>query len=109
MTFRYIFQVKVTPGKEESFEKAWHNGSVPIQQCPGAQGTRLHKKLGTKNLYIAIAEWESVTARTAAFATLDQPGNPLGEEMRHWGHNSVFGEVTLIAEIDEIDSVFPPE
>jgi len=67
-----------------------------------------HKKCGESGVYVAIAEWESQEARQAAFADLSRPDSVLGDEMRSWGKNEDFGEVTLIAEVDEIDSVFPP-
>ena len=109
MSYKYIFQVKVRAGEDAAFIESWHNGSIPIQKSLGAMGTRLHKKRGDEHTYVAIAEWESREARQAAFAELDKPGNPLGQEMEKWGHNEDFGEVTLIAEVDEIDKVFPPQ
>jgi hypothetical protein len=108
MPYRYVFKVKVVPGEEAAFEESWHNGSVPIQMCPGARGTRLHKILGEEGAYLAVAEWEDKAARQAAFVELAKPGG-LGDEMRSWGKNSDFGEVTLIAEAEEIDYVLPPE
>ena len=109
MPYRYIFQVEVRPGEEENFRESWHSGSMPIQKCLGARGTRLHLKRGAERTFIAIAEWESKEARDAAFAKLDNPDNPLGKDMRRWGENEDFGTVTLIAEVDEIDVVFPPD
>lgn len=108
MSFKYIFQIKVRPGEDAEFIRHWHNGSVPIQKSPGALGTRLHKKLGEDGVYIAIAEWASKEARAAAFASLDDPNNPLAEEHSKWKENEDFGEVTLLAEVEEIDRVFPP-
>jgi heme-degrading monooxygenase HmoA len=108
MTFRFVFKIKVWPGHNEAFLQDWRNGSRAIQQMPGARGTRLHKSHGEEGIYIAIAEWESREARIAAYVELTKSDHPLGREMRRWGSNSDHGKVTLLAEIDEIDAVFPP-
>jgi quinol monooxygenase YgiN len=105
MSYKYIFQVEVRPGEDRAFIQSWHNGSIPIQQSPGALGTRLHKKRGEEHVYIAIAEWESREARQAAMEKLHTPGDTLGDEMRRWGRNEDFGTVRLLAEVDEIDLV----
>jgi quinol monooxygenase YgiN len=105
MSYKYIFQVDVRPGEDQAFIQSWHNGSIPIQQSPGALGTRLHKKRGEEHVYIAIAEWESREARQAAMEKLHTPGDTLGDEMRRWGRNEDFGKVTVLAEVDEIDLV----
>lgn len=108
MSYKYIFEIRVRPGEDAEFIHHWHNGSIPIQKNLGALGTRLHKKRGEEGVYIAIAEWASKEARSAAFANLDDPTNPLSKEYSRWKENEDFGEVTLIAEVDEIDSVFLP-
>ena len=107
MSYKYIFEIKVRPGEEKEFIKHWHNGSAPIQQCAGALGTRLYKKQEESNTYIAIAEWESKNARKAAFTELNKKDNIRGQEMRKWGNNEDFGEVTIIGGFDEIDNVLP--
>lgn len=99
MTYRFIFEVKVRKGMEEAFVRNWREGSTQIQQMPGARGTRLHQKRGELGTYVAIAEWESKELRLAAIAEL-------GKE-KNWKCNSDFGEVTTLAELDEIDSVIP--
>ncbi len=104
-----MFEVKVREGQEEAFLEQWHKGSIPIQKMPGAMGTLLHKKIGVERTYIAIPEWKSQEARQRAMAELDKPENLLGQEMRKWGDNSDFGEVRVIAEMNEIDRVFPPK
>ena len=41
-----------------------------IQRAPGAQGTRLHRKIGDERTALAIATWESKAARDASQALL---------------------------------------
>ncbi len=70
MAFRFVFEIKVRPGEDESFIEHWREGSRPIQEYPGARGTRLYKKRGEEHTYIAIAEWESIEARKAAMSEI---------------------------------------
>ena len=109
MSFKYIFEVKVKDGKDEEFILHWHNGSIPIQESPGALGTRLHKKRGKDHTYIAIAEWESIEARKAAMqAIYGGDDNDRSRRVKEWGSNEDFGEVTILGEVDEISIVLPP-
>ena len=105
MAYKYIFRVDVRHGEDAEFIRHWHGGSIPIQKSRGAMGTRLRKVRGEEHVYIAIAEWESKDARSAAFIALEDHGNPLHEEYKKWKENEEFGEVTLIAEVDEVNSV----
>lgn len=111
--YRHVFRVSVRPGEERGFARAWQGGSKPIQKMPGARGTHLHIVTDKKGnvvpgSYIAIAEWESHSARGAAFEALEQSG-PNGDEWRKWPDNSDFGTVTFIGGLIEIDAVFPPK
>ncbi|MAT93784.1 MAG: antibiotic biosynthesis monooxygenase [Halioglobus sp.] len=62
----YIFEVHIRPGyTPEQYADAWLRASRIIQQAPGAQGTRLHRKIGSPDVLLAIATWESKAARDA--------------------------------------------
>lgn len=108
MPYRFVFQVRLRPGEEKPFVEAWQNSSLAIQHMPGARGTRLHRKLGEERVYVAIAEWESKEARDQAFEKLRNPDNLYGNEMRRWPRDQDFGEWTLIGELEEVASAFPP-
>lgn len=108
MSFRYVFQIQVRPGEDEAFIEHWREGSKPIQEYDGARGTRLHKKRGEKHTYIAIAEWETITKRRAAMADIFLGLSKRAKRVKMWGKNEDFGEVTLLGEIDEIETVLPP-
>ncbi|MHB1865279.1 MAG: antibiotic biosynthesis monooxygenase family protein [Candidatus Saccharimonadales bacterium] len=108
MAFRFVFEIKVRPGEDETFIEHWREGSKPIQEYPGAKGTRLHKKLGETSTYIAIAEWESKDARKAAMDEIHEGVTERAKRVHEWGNNEDFGEVTIIGELDEIDSALPP-
>jgi heme-degrading monooxygenase HmoA len=62
----FIFEVHVKAGySAEQYAQAWVRASKLIQQAPGAQGTRLHRKIGEPAVLLAIATWESKAARDA--------------------------------------------
>ena len=47
----YIFEVHIGPGyTPEQYADAWERASRYIQKAPGAQGTRLHRKIGPQYL-----------------------------------------------------------
>ena len=62
----FIFEVHIRPGySAEQYADAWVRASRIIQQSPGAQGTRLHRKIGEPDVLLAIATWESKAVRDA--------------------------------------------
>jgi len=62
----FIFEVHLSPGySAEQYADAWLRASRIIQQAPGAQGTRLHRKIGEPDKLLAIATWESKALRDA--------------------------------------------
>ena len=62
----YIFEVTVKEGYSvEEYAQGWMAASRYIQQAPGAQGTRLHRKIGDPKTVLAIATWESKQCRDA--------------------------------------------
>jgi len=62
----FIFEVHIRPGySAEQYADAWVRASELIQRSPGAQGTRLHRKIGDSNVLLAIATWESKAVRDA--------------------------------------------
>ena len=67
----YLFEVTAKPGYTiDQYAEAWVRASKLIQQAPGAQGTRLHRKIGDERTALAIATWESKAARDASPASL---------------------------------------
>ena len=62
----FIFEVHIRPGyTPEQYADAWVRASRIIQRAPGAQGTRLHRKIGEPDVLLAIATWESKAVRDA--------------------------------------------
>ena len=60
----FIFEVHIRPGyTPEQYADAWVRASRIIQRSPGAQGTRLHRKIGEPDVLLAIATWESKAVR----------------------------------------------
>ena len=56
----------MSPGyPPERYAEAWVRASEIIQRAPGAQGTRLHRKIGAPDVLLAIATWESKAVRDA--------------------------------------------
>lgn len=107
MSFRFVFEIKVLDGQDDTFIEHWREGSKPIQEYDGARGTRLHKKLGEEHTYIAIAEWESREKRQAAIHEINVGETERAKRVKEWGNNEDFGGVTILGEIDEIYAVIP--
>ena len=67
----YLFEVTAKPGYSiEQYAESWVRASELIQRAPGAQGTRLHRKIGDERTALAIATWKSKAARDASQALL---------------------------------------
>lgn len=65
-TMQFIFEVHLKPGYQaEQYAAAWVRASRLIQRAPGAQGTRLHRKIGDPSVLLAIATWASKAERDA--------------------------------------------
>mgnify|MGYP001570618836 CR=1 FL=1 len=109
MSFKYIFEVKVSPGKDREFIEHWHNGSIPIQECQGALGTRLLKKRGEEGVYLAVAEWKTKEDRDAAMKEIQEGKTERAKAVAEWGKNEDYGTVTRLGNFDEIDDVLPGE
>src|SRR6266699_1839907 len=92
---KFIFIVRVKPGHtEEEYINAWKTGSNIIQKEPGAQGTKLYRKVGKSGEFIAIATWESKDARDKAFAhlkTVDAQTSELLDKHKEYGETTVLG------------------
>jgi heme-degrading monooxygenase HmoA len=63
-----VFVWQVHPGQEQEFIKRWKFKSRLFQQCPGAQGTKLHRGEGGR--FMAYASWRSKQDRDVANARL---------------------------------------
>ncbi len=62
----FVFEVRIGPGyTAEQYAEAWVRASEIIQRAPGALGTRLHRKIGSADVLLAIASWESKSQRDA--------------------------------------------
>ncbi len=91
----FIFEVKMSPGyAPERYAEAWVRASEIIQQAPGAQGTRLHRKIGQPDTLLAIATWKSKAQRDA------MEGNPSEEVQRIIAEQAEFVEVRVIGEYE---------
>ena len=53
----FIFEIVMQPGyPPERYAEAWVRASEIIQRAPGAMGTRLHRKIGSPDVLLAIAK-----------------------------------------------------
>lgn len=101
---KFIFEVRMKPGYTvEEYAEAWIRASQVIQRTPGALGTRLHRKIGEPDTLLAIASWESKTARDAKDDNRDQLVKGILEK------HARNCEVTLIGEFEEPEWVVLPE
>jgi hypothetical protein len=52
---KFVFEIRIKPGHTaEEYAAAWSRASAIIQRASGAQGTRLHRKIGEPNILLAI-------------------------------------------------------
>ncbi len=99
----FVFEVHVHPGyTAEQYAEAWVRASRIIQQAPGAKGTRLHRKLGDPTKLLAIATWESKSARDAMEA------NPSERVREIIAEQARYVDVRVIGEFDDADWVVLP-
>jgi quinol monooxygenase YgiN len=89
----FIFEVKIKPGySAEQYAASWIKASEIIQRAPGAQGTRLHRKIGSPDTLLAIATWESKAARDAMEGALPQTVREIIEAEASYVEVRVIGE-----------------
>ena len=100
----YMFEVTAKPGFTiEQYAEAWVRASKLIQQASGAQGTRLHRKIGDTRTALAIATWESKAARDASAAVLSDQVQAIIKSQ------APFVEIRFIGEFEAPDwEVLPP-
>jgi antibiotic biosynthesis monooxygenase len=100
---KYVFEVRIKPGHTaEQYAAAWVSVSEILQRAPGAQGTRLHRKIGDPQRLLAIASWDSKASRDA----MEQRRDPvvrsiLSEAAQHC-------DIVLIGEFEEPGWVVEP-
>ncbi len=100
----YIFEVHIREGyTPEQYADAWVRASRIIQQAPGAQGTRLHRKIGSPDVLLAIATWESKAQRDA------MEGAPAEAVQDIIASQAPFVDVHLIGEYEAPEWVVLPE
>ena len=100
---KYIFEVRIKHGHSaEQYAAAWVRVSEILQRLPGAQGTRLHRKIGDPHRLLAIASWDAKSSRDA----MEQRRDPivrsiLNEAAQHC-------DIVLIGEFEEPEWVVEP-
>ena len=100
----FIFEVHIRPGySPEQYADAWLRASRIIQSAPGAQGTRLHRKINDPNVLLAIATWESKAIRDAMEAQHHEKVRAIIEEQAE------FVEVRVIGEFEAPEWVVLPD
>lgn len=100
----FVFEVNVRPGyTAEQYAEAWVRASRIIQRAPGARGTRLHRKIGDPSTLLAIATWESKSARDA------MESSPSAEVRDIIAEQARFVDVRVIGEFDDAEWVVLPD
>ena len=101
----YLFEVTAKPGYTiEQYADAWVRASKLIQQASGAQGTRLHRKIGDTRTALAIATWDSQAARDASAAVRSDQVQAVIESQ------APFVDIHVIGEFEAPEwEVLPPE
>lgn len=101
----FIFEIHMQRGyPPESYAQAWVRASEIIQQSVGAQGTRLHRKIGQPDVLLAIATWASREQRLAMEENMDERVRAIIQEQAE------FVEVKIIGEYEAPEwEVLPPD
>lgn len=100
----YIFEVHIREGHTpEQYADAWVRASRIIQRAPGAQGTRLHRKIGSPHVLLAIATWDSKAARDA------MESDPPAEVQAIIESAAPYVEIRFIGEYEAPEWVVLPE
>ena len=100
---KFIFEVTVKDGYTvEEYAKAWLEASRIIQQTPGARGTWLHRKIGTDDTLLAIAEWDSKQARDAKNDDADEVVRSI------MARHARYCDIRVIGEFEEPEWHVPP-
>ena len=100
----FVFEVRIkTRHTAEQYASTWLRLSEILQRAPGAQGTRLHRKIGDPDVLLAIASWDSKAARDAMEERRDGMMHALLNEA------SQFCEITVIGEFDDPEWVVNPQ
>ncbi|NND69505.1 MAG: antibiotic biosynthesis monooxygenase [Halioglobus sp.] len=89
----FIFEIHMQPGyPPERYAQAWVRASEIIQQYAGAQGTRLHRKIGEPDVLLAIATWASREQRLAMEDNMDARVRAIIEEQAEFVEVKMIGE-----------------
>jgi hypothetical protein len=100
---KFIFEVRIKPGHTaEQYASAWIRASEILQRAAGAQGTRLHRKIGDPNVLLAIASWDSKAARDAMEQRRDETVHAILQEA------SQYCEIRVVGEFAEPEWVVEP-
>lgn len=79
--FAVIYQSYLKPGREEDFQKAWHEIAAYFVEKRGALGSCLHKAEDGK--WIAYSRWPDKATRDASWPEeKNGPSKELPEEVR---------------------------
>ena len=110
---KFVFEVRIKAGHtEDEYIEAWKNGSAIIQKQPGAQGTKLHRKIGEPGVLLAIASWESKEARDVATRNLekvDPQTREILDKHKRYGDITVIGAFEDSFQIVDSESNLPPQ
>jgi heme-degrading monooxygenase HmoA len=99
----YVFEVHVRPGyTAEQYAQAWVRASEIIQRAPGARGTRLHRKIGSPDVLLAIASWDSKAQRDAMEARPDERVRAIIAEQAQ------FCDIRVVGEFEDPEWVVEP-
>ena len=89
----FLFEVHLNPGYTAGqYADAWVQASEIIQRAPGAQGTRLHRKIGDPNVLLAIARWDSKARRDSAESKRDPRVQAILDEQSELVRIRIVGE-----------------
>lgn len=78
--FAVIYQSYMKPGREDDYQKAWHQIATYFVSQRGALGSCLHK--AEDGRWVAYSRWPDKATRDASWPGENAPSNELPQEIR---------------------------
>lgn len=88
--FCVVYEFLVKCDQQDYFQKYWQQMTLEIKKKYHGLGSRLHKKIGADNQWIAYAQWSSREAWLSFKQVIPNDANItlLSEKMRNTCHSS---------------------
>ncbi|SDE05016.1 antibiotic biosynthesis monooxygenase family protein [Glycomyces harbinensis] len=67
-----VAEIKVTPGQEDAFKKAYRSVREVVRVSPGLRSMRMTQGVENPSRFVLLIEWDSVEAHEQGFRETDR-------------------------------------